>query len=104
MAPLSSPTEIARGAAKCESRYRVASISKQGPVSVASHGGTTNGRTARLATDLCSACRQAGGELEQIQFLLGHISIQTTERYLGCKQRLLDAVNDHIGLEPDAPS
>ena len=49
-------------------------------------------------------CHQAGGELEQIQFLLGHVSIQTTERYLGCKQRLRDAVNDHIGLEPDAPS
>jgi site-specific recombinase XerD len=48
-------------------------------------------------------CRQAGGELEQIQFLLGHVSIQTTERYLGCKQRLRDAVNDGIGLEPDPP-
>jgi integrase len=40
-------------------------------------------------------CHQAGGELEQIQFLLGHVSIQTTERYLGCKQRFRDAVNDH---------
>jgi integrase len=46
-------------------------------------------------------CHQAGGELEQIQFLLGHVSVQTTERYLGCKQRLRNAVNDRIGLEPD---
>jgi Phage integrase family len=46
-------------------------------------------------------CHQAGGELDQIQFLLGHVSIQTTERYLGCKQRFQGAVNDHIGLEPD---
>lgn len=48
-------------------------------------------------------CHQAGGELEQIQFLLGHVSVQTTERYLGCKQRFRNAVNDRIGLEPDPP-
>jgi integrase len=46
-------------------------------------------------------CDQASGELEQIQFLLGHVSIETTERYPGCKQRFRDAVNDKIGLEPD---
>ena len=45
-------------------------------------------------------CHAAGGELEQIQFLLGHVSVETTERYLGCKQRLRSAVNDRIGLEP----
>lgn len=47
-------------------------------------------------------CHLAGGELDQIQFLLGHVSIQTTEKYLGCKQRLQSAVNDKIGIEPDA--
>ncbi len=45
-------------------------------------------------------CHDAGGELEQIQFLLGHVSVQTTERYLGCKQRIRAAVNDHLGIEP----
>ena len=48
-------------------------------------------------------CHQAGGELEQIQFLLGHVSVQTAERYLGCKQRFHNAVNDRIGIEPDPP-
>ena len=43
----------------------------------------------------------SGGELEQIQFLLGHVSVQTTERYLGCKQRIRLAVNNHIGIEPN---
>ena len=46
-------------------------------------------------------CHLAGGELDQIQFLLGHVSIQTTELYLGCKQKLRFAVNDRMGIEPD---
>jgi site-specific recombinase XerD len=38
--------------------------------------------------------------LKQIQFLLGHVSVQTTEKYLGSEQRLRGAVNDRIGIEP----
>jgi integrase len=41
-------------------------------------------------------CHASGGELDQIQFLLGHVSVQTTERYLGCKQRIRSAVNDRM--------
>ena len=43
-------------------------------------------------------CRAAGGELEQIQMLLGHASVQTTERYLGTKQDLVHSPNDGIKL------
>jgi integrase len=43
-------------------------------------------------------CRAAGGELEQIQILLGHASVQTTEKYLGTKQNLVRAPNDAIEL------
>jgi integrase len=43
-------------------------------------------------------CRKGGGDLEQIKFLLGHSSIQTTERYLGSDQEIAVAVNDNLGL------
>jgi integrase len=44
----------------------------------------------RTCARLCHGC---GGELEQIQFLLGHASVQTTERFMeasrSCKMRLM---------------
>jgi hypothetical protein len=43
-----------------------------------------------MGTNACENLRpplpSGRGELEQIHFLLGDMSVQTTERYLGCKQ------------------
>jgi integrase len=47
-------------------------------------------------------CHDSGGELEQIQFLLGHASVQTTEHYRGCKQNLGHPVNDLFELKTDS--
>lgn len=43
-------------------------------------------------------CRARGGRIEQIQAMLGHSSIATTERYLGTIQDLKHAVNDDLGI------
>ncbi len=43
-------------------------------------------------------CRKKGGELEQIQFMLGHESIETTAIYTACEQEIAVAVNDNLGL------
>jgi site-specific recombinase XerD len=51
-----------------------------------------------LRRSCAKMCRAAGGELEHIQLLLGHASVQTTERYLGTKQDLVHAPNDGIKL------
>jgi integrase len=51
-----------------------------------------------LSRTCAKLCRRSGGDLEQIKFLLGHSSIQTTERYLGSEQEIAVAVNDTLGL------
>jgi|SRR5215475_1347312 len=55
--------------------------------------------THDLRRTCAKLCRRHGGELEQIQLLLGHASVQTTERYLGTRQDLENAPNDHLGLK-----
>jgi len=43
-------------------------------------------------------CRKKGGNLEQIQYMLGHQSVATTASYTACEQEIAVAVNDGLGL------
>jgi integrase len=52
----------------------------------------------RFARTFAKLRRKSGGDLEQIKFLLGHSSIQTTQRYLGSEQEIAIAVNNSLGL------
>jgi len=51
-----------------------------------------------LRRTFAKLAHKGGSALDQIQLSLGHGSIQTTERYLGCEQDLTDAPCDHLGL------
>jgi site-specific recombinase XerD len=55
-----------------------------------------------LRRTFAKLCHTSGGAIEQIQISLGHSSIMTTERYLGCKQDLKNAPADLIGMDLDA--
>jgi len=68
-------------------------------ISAAKRSGLQNLAPHDLRRTCARLCHLAGGELEQIQFLLGYVSVQTTEKYLGFKQKLRQAVNDPIGLD-----
>lgn len=48
----------------------------------ASNSGLSEVAPHDLRRTCAKLCHEAGSELEQIQFLLGHVSVQMTERYL----------------------
>jgi integrase len=64
----------------------------------ARHAGILNLAPHDLRRTCARLCHDCSGELEQIRFLLGHASVQTTERYIGSKQKLHDAVNDRFEI------
>lgn len=51
-----------------------------------------------LRRTFAKLAHKGGSGLDQIQLSLGHLSIKTTERYLGVSQNLTDAPCDHLGL------
>lgn len=78
------------------------SLSEPAIWKIAAHYGEQIGVTIQphdLRRTCAKLCRRGGGELEQIQLLLGHASVQTTERYLGTRQDLENAPNDRLGLK-----
>jgi integrase len=54
----------------------------------ARQAGITNLALHDLRRTCAQLCHDCCGELEQIRFPLGHASVQTTERYIGSKQKL----------------
>jgi integrase len=60
--------------------------------------GAPNIRPHDLRRTCARLCREQGGDIEQIQAMLGHADINTTQRYLGTIQNLRVAVNDSLGL------
>ena len=67
-------------------------------VAAAKAAGTDHLGPHDLRRTCAKLCRKAGGELEQIQALLGHEDLSTTARYLNSTQQIQHAVNDRIAL------
>lgn len=79
------------------------SMTPQAVYDVVKQAAATAGLGNLAAHDLrrtyAQLARRAGASIEQIQLSLGHASVQTTERYLGIRQRLDVAPGDLIELD-----
>src|SRR5207237_4344156 len=61
-----------------------------------------SGEVARRARrSYARLCHATEARWSRSNFFLGHVSVRTTELYLGCKQQIRSAVNDSIGIEPN---
>jgi len=78
------------------------SITPQGIRDIVKYYGEMIGMSELAAHDLrrsfAKLAHKGGSGLDQIQLSLGHLSIKTTEKYLGVAQNLTDAPCDHLGL------
>ena len=78
------------------------SLSAQSILPIVANYGKTIGIDVKpqdLRRTCAQLCRLEGGELDQIQLLLGHASVQTTERYLGTRRSAVPAPNGRIQLK-----
>ena len=78
------------------------SITPQAIRDIVKHYGAVIGLPELAAHDLrrsyAKLAHKGGAGVDQIQLSLGHLSLKTTERYLGVQQNLTDAPGDHLGL------
>lgn len=92
--------ELVQGAGGCFApafeRKRKANVVWYAVKRCAKRAGIGNRAPHDLRRNCARLCHGCGGELEQIQSLLGHASVQTRERYIRCKQHLREAVNDRF--------
>ena len=104
--PRSGVPSSQQGRACAERRH----VAQGAPGCCSGRGGSRRDRQAgpaRPAAHLRTSLPPGGRRTGSNPFLLGHVSIHTTERYLGCKQKLGVAVNDgwesnRMPLDPDS--
>src|SRR5271154_2364547 len=82
----------------CGRRSLISIFASQARKRCARQAGIANLAPHDLRRTCARLCHDCSGELEQIRFLLGHASVQTTERYIGSKQKLQNAVNDRFEI------
>jgi hypothetical protein len=89
---------------------RAAFLSESEPRDLLTRAGFTEVATMHYCFTTCQTTGLRGDAIavfapwRRSNFLPGqifvHVSVQTTQRYLGCTQRIRGAVNRHIGIEP----
>ena len=63
-------------------------------------GDRSQSKAGQVKMDRHWICSNSPPNWSKFSSSWGHVSVQTTELYLGCTQRIASAVNDKIGIEP----
>lgn len=98
--------KIASGRLIRQTTLKPEGLSSRGVCKIVADAGAKIGVPTLTPHDLRRTCAQlcrnpedgSKGDIEQIQFMLGHADVRTTQRYLGTGQGLDHAINDALGL------